>query len=119
MLKFERGTFSQMSSLEVLLLICTFFWIQLRMESNVLWTSMIAGYIQNGHFGSALTLFCKLLSSGRKPDEFIISSVLGACANLATPRSGQQIQGYAIKTGIGNFTVTQFTNLHVCKVWRY
>jgi pentatricopeptide repeat protein len=81
-------------------------------QDIVSWTSMIVGYIQNGHFGSALALFCELLSSGRKPDEFIISSVLGACASLATPRSGQQIQGYAIKTGIGNFTVTQ--NSQIC-----
>ncbi|XP_050260862.1 pentatricopeptide repeat-containing protein At3g13880-like isoform X2 [Quercus robur] len=78
----------------------------------VLWTSIISGYVQNGHFGRALALFYELLSSGRKPDEFIISSMLGACSNLASPRSGQQIQGYAIKTGIGKFTIIQ--NSQIC-----
>jgi pentatricopeptide repeat protein len=78
----------------------------------VSWTSIISGYVQNGHFGSALALFYELLSSGRKPDEFILSSMLGACSNLASPRSGQQIQGYAIKTGIGQFTIIQ--NSQIC-----
>ncbi|KAK9988279.1 hypothetical protein SO802_028518 [Lithocarpus litseifolius] len=38
----------------------------------VSWTSIISGYVQNGHFGCALAFFYELLSSGRKPDEFII-----------------------------------------------
>ena len=78
----------------------------------VSWTSIISGYVQNGHFGSALALFYELLSFGMKPDEFIISSMLGACSNLASPRSGQQIQGYAIKTGIGKLTIIQ--NSQIC-----
>ncbi|KAM4068769.1 hypothetical protein ACB094_12G037400 [Castanea mollissima] len=78
----------------------------------VSWTSIISGYVQNGHFGSALALFYELLSFGMKPDEFIISSMLGACSNLASPRSGQQIQGYAIKIGIGKFTMIQ--NSQIC-----
>ncbi|KAM3742953.1 hypothetical protein ACB098_07G107400 [Castanea mollissima] len=77
----------------------------------VSWTSILSGYVQNRHFGCALALFYELLSSGRKPDEFIISSMLGACSNLASPRSGQQIQGYAIKTGIGKFTIIQNSQL--------
>nr|POE80802.1 pentatricopeptide repeat-containing protein [Quercus suber] len=78
----------------------------------VSWTSIISGYVQNGHFGSALALFYELLSFGMKLDEFIISSMLGACSNLASPRSGQQIQGYALKTGIGKFTIIQ--NSQIC-----
>ncbi|CAN6542989.1 unnamed protein product [Malus baccata var. baccata] len=69
----------------------------------VSWTSMIAGYIQNGEIESAFDLFYKLLESGMKPDEFIISSMLGACADLAAARSGEQIQGYAVKAGFGKF----------------
>ncbi|KAM2027705.1 hypothetical protein ACFX1T_019959 [Malus domestica] len=54
----------------------------------------------------------KLLESGMKPDEFIISSMLGACADLAAARSGEQIQGYAVKAGLGKFTVVQ--NSQIC-----
>lgn len=73
----------------------------------VTWTSMIEGHVQNGQFESALALFCKLLTSGTKPDEFTISIMLSACANLASAQSGEQIQGYSIKTGISNSTVIQ------------
>ncbi|TQD88629.1 hypothetical protein C1H46_025828 [Malus baccata] len=69
----------------------------------VSWTSMVAGYIQNGEIESAFDLFYKLLESGMKPDEFIISSMLGACADLAAARSGELIQGYAVKAGFGKF----------------
>ncbi|KAM3681993.1 hypothetical protein ACJW31_12G038900 [Castanea mollissima] len=117
-----RGTYSRMSSLEVHLLICTFlsgsvedgakcFAVTPKLDI-VSWTSIISGYVQNGHFGSALALFYELLSFGMKPDEFIISSMLGACSNLASPRSGQQIQGYAIKIGIGKFIMIQ--NSQIC-----
>ncbi|OVA05218.1 Pentatricopeptide repeat [Macleaya cordata] len=70
----------------------------------VSWTSMVAGCVRNGQFEQALTLFYELLASGGKPDEFTISSVLSACAYLAAARSGEQIQGYAVKTGIGLFS---------------
>ncbi|XP_070669132.1 pentatricopeptide repeat-containing protein At3g13880-like [Malus domestica] len=83
----------------------------------VSWTSMVAGYIQNGEIESAFDLFYKLLESGMKPDEFIISSMLGACADLAAARSGEQIQGYAIcmyaKSGdidYANFSFTEIEN---------
>ncbi|CAN6678789.1 unnamed protein product [Malus baccata var. baccata] len=78
----------------------------------VSWTSMVAGYIQNGEIESAFDLFYRLLESGMKPDEFIISSMLGACADLAAARSGEQIQGYAVKAGFGKFTVVQ--NSQIC-----
>ncbi|KVH90642.1 hypothetical protein Ccrd_007343 [Cynara cardunculus var. scolymus] len=69
-------------------------------QDIVIWTSMIVGHAQNGEYERALVLFCKLLSSGLKPDEFTISTMLSACANLAAARSGEQIQSYSIKTGI-------------------
>ncbi|XP_065881314.1 pentatricopeptide repeat-containing protein At3g13880 [Euphorbia lathyris] len=71
------------------------------------WTSMIAGYARNGQFERASTLFYELLASGMKPDEFIISSMLSACADLAAERSGEQLHGYAIKTGIELFTIVK------------
>nr|DAD39085.1 TPA_asm: hypothetical protein HUJ06_013408 [Nelumbo nucifera] len=78
----------------------------------VSWTSMIGACVNNGQFEHALDLFNELLASGGKPDEFTISSVLSASANLAAARSGEQIQGYAMKTGIGQFTVVR--NSQIC-----
>ncbi|XP_048226622.1 pentatricopeptide repeat-containing protein At3g13880 isoform X1 [Ricinus communis] len=73
----------------------------------VSWTTMIAGYAQNGQFESALALFYELLASGKKPDEFIITTMLSACADVAAERSGEQVHGYAVKTGIGTLAIVQ------------
>ncbi|KAK9079192.1 hypothetical protein SSX86_000862 [Deinandra increscens subsp. villosa] len=69
-------------------------------QDVVIWTSMIAGHAQNGDYERALVLFCELLSFGVKPDEFTVSSVLSACANLGGVRSGEQVQSYSVKTGV-------------------
>lgn len=78
----------------------------------VSWTSVISGCVQNGWFENALSLFHQFLASGRKPDEFIISSVMGACADMAAARTGEQIQSYAFKFGIANFTIVK--NSQIC-----
>ncbi|GKV35211.1 hypothetical protein SLEP1_g43513 [Rubroshorea leprosula] len=78
----------------------------------VSWTSMIAGYFRNGQYESALTLFHELLSSGQRPDEFIISNMLSSCVDLAAVRLGAQVHGYSIKSGIGSFRIVQ--NAQIC-----
>ncbi|KAJ0086329.1 hypothetical protein Patl1_07381 [Pistacia atlantica] len=73
----------------------------------VSWTSMISGHVRNKQFETSLALFHELLSSGEEADEFLLSTMLVACADLAAARSGEQLQGYGIKSGTGNFTVVQ------------
>lgn len=80
-------------------------------QDIVSWTSVIAGQIRNGKFEKALALFYELLATGLRPDEFTISSMLGACADMAAEKSGVQIQSYAIKSALGNFTVVQNSQL--------
>ncbi|KAI0507877.1 hypothetical protein KFK09_014005 [Dendrobium nobile] len=74
-------------------------------QDIVTWTSMISGYVQNEHFERALSLFDDLLKIGRKPDEFTLSSVMSACANLAMSKSGEQIQSYVTKTGFDRYII--------------
>lgn len=69
-------------------------------QDIVIWTSVIAGHAQNGEYERALVFFCELLSLGLKPDEFVLSTVLSASANLGGVRSGEQIQSYSVKSGI-------------------
>ncbi|OMO88925.1 hypothetical protein CCACVL1_08107 [Corchorus capsularis] len=78
----------------------------------VLWTSMIAGHVQNGQVESAWNLFHELLASGIRPDEFIISNMLSACADLVTARLGEQFHGHLMKSGLGNFRTVQ--NSQIC-----
>ncbi|KAM7271955.1 hypothetical protein ACFE04_031169 [Oxalis oulophora] len=70
-------------------------------------TSMISCCIQNGQFERGFSLFYELLASKLKPDEYVISRILSACAKLSTGRSGEQIHGYVEKTGLDGFKAIQ------------
>nr|GEV89776.1 pentatricopeptide repeat-containing protein At3g13880 isoform X1 [Tanacetum cinerariifolium] len=69
-------------------------------QDIVIWTSVIVGHAQNGEHERALVIFCELLKNELKPDEFTVSTVLSACANLGGVRCGEQIQSYSVKSGI-------------------
>lgn len=78
----------------------------------VSWTSMILAYAKNGELERAIAMFSELLELGRKPDEFIISALLSACASQSVVICGMQIQGYSVKTGIGKLVGVQ--NSQIC-----
>ncbi|XP_068645317.1 pentatricopeptide repeat-containing protein At3g13880 [Aristolochia californica] len=83
-------------------------------QDIVCWTSMIAGYIRNGQYEEAQSLFYGLLGTGKEPDHFTVSSALSACANLGTSRSGEQLQGYALKAGFYHSTIVGNS-----QIWMY
>eukprot|EP01018_Ginkgo_biloba_P008647 Gb_28765 [translate_table: standard] len=69
-------------------------------EQNVIsWNAMIAGYEQNGYFDEALKLFQHMRLTGVKPDLDTFSSVLPACAHLATLQHGKEIHEDIIRSG--------------------
>lgn len=74
-------------------------------DHSFTWTSIVNAYIQNEQFDRALHLFKEFLAQERQPDQFIISSVMNACSDLGTTRAGEQMQGYAVKSGLDKFTV--------------
>lgn len=65
----------------------------------VSWNAMIAGYAQNGHGNSALTLFQQMHQVEVNPNEITIVSVLPACADLAALQYGKVIHAKTIKSG--------------------
>ncbi|CAI9091544.1 OLC1v1026601C1 [Oldenlandia corymbosa var. corymbosa] len=65
----------------------------------VLWTSMIGGYVQNGDFESAMSLYCKMQMEFMAPNELTVASVLKACSSLACLEQGKQIHAHTIKYG--------------------
>nr|UPT48635.1 pentatricopeptide repeat protein AaPPR525 [Agave angustifolia]UPT48675.1 pentatricopeptide repeat protein AaPPR587 [Agave angustifolia]UPT49466.1 pentatricopeptide repeat protein AaPPR536 [Agave angustifolia] len=88
---------------------------QMAERSLVSWNTMIAGYVQNGQSMKALRLFLKLLEDGApKPDDFTISSIISAYAELKSLRHGEQIHGYAMKLGYGanNFVLNSIINMY-------
>eukprot|EP01018_Ginkgo_biloba_P019270 Gb_14391 [translate_table: standard] len=69
-------------------------------ERNVVsWNGMISGYIQNAYFEEALQLFRQMYLTGVKPDADTFSSILPACANLATLEHGKEVHEDIIRSG--------------------
>ncbi|XP_043695431.1 pentatricopeptide repeat-containing protein At5g04780, mitochondrial-like [Telopea speciosissima] len=65
----------------------------------VTFTSMIAAYAQYGKGEEALKLFLQMLDMGLRPDPFICSGLLNACANLSAYEQGKQIHVHILKNG--------------------
>ncbi|XP_068663925.1 pentatricopeptide repeat-containing protein At4g37170 [Aristolochia californica] len=57
----------------------------------VSWTSMIAGYAQNGQSKEALHYFDLMLNSGTKPDHITFVGVLSACTHAGLTDEGLEI----------------------------
>ncbi|PKU74743.1 Pentatricopeptide repeat-containing protein [Dendrobium catenatum] len=80
----------------------------------VTWNTMIAGYEQNGDFEGAIGLFSEMLPAGERFDKHTMSSLLSACAALASLRQGTQIHQLIIKalvpdTPINNSLITMYS----------
>ncbi|CAK8574138.1 unnamed protein product [Lathyrus sativus] len=72
-------------------------------ETNaVTWSSMLAGYVQNGLHEEALLLFRDYQMMGFEQDVFMISSAVSACAGLATLIEGKQVHAVSCKSGFGS-----------------
>ncbi|KAK8930618.1 Pentatricopeptide repeat-containing protein [Platanthera zijinensis] len=69
-------------------------------RSIVSWNAMIAGYNQNGSNLESLLFFSRMLEESPTmiPDDFTVTSVLSACANLGMLKIGRQIHGYLVRT---------------------
>eukprot|EP01018_Ginkgo_biloba_P011244 Gb_34298 [translate_table: standard] len=65
----------------------------------VSWTTMIAGYTQNGQASEALALYHQMQLAGIKPNSLTMVGVLPACANLAALHQGKWIHAYIIRNG--------------------
>jgi pentatricopeptide repeat protein len=63
------------------------------------WTTLIAGYAQNGHNMEALDIFRQMQQAGVEPDSKTFASVLPACANLAALQQGIEIHEEIIRSG--------------------
>ncbi|KAI3816203.1 hypothetical protein L1987_15894 [Smallanthus sonchifolius] len=75
-------------------------------RSDVTWSSMVAGYVKNELFEEALLMFRKVQVTGVEFNQFIVSSVLAACAAIAAKIEGIQAHAVLVKTGfIVNFFV--------------
>nr|ABR17838.1 unknown [Picea sitchensis] len=78
------------------------------------WNAIIGGYSLNSQHHEALAFFNRMQVRGIKPNSITMVSVLPACAHLFALEQGQQIHGYAIRSGfesndvVGNALVNMY-----------
>ncbi|KAJ8761519.1 hypothetical protein K2173_001654 [Erythroxylum novogranatense] len=65
----------------------------------VAFTSMITAYVQDGQGEEALKLYLEMQDRGIRPDPFVCSSLLNACANLSAYEQGKQVHVHILKYG--------------------
>ncbi|KAG7578395.1 Pentatricopeptide repeat [Arabidopsis thaliana x Arabidopsis arenosa] len=71
-------------------------------RDSISWNSLVAGYVQNGRYNEALRLFRQMVSAKVRPGAVAFSSVIPACAHLATLHLGKQLHGYVLRGGFGS-----------------
>ncbi|CAN6450823.1 unnamed protein product [Victoria cruziana] len=70
-------------------------------EKNVIsWTTIISAVDDNGEPEMGLQLFGEMLAAGAEPNEFTLTSVLGACCVMQALDAGKQLHGLIIKIGL-------------------
>ncbi|KAF7836799.1 putative pentatricopeptide repeat-containing protein [Senna tora] len=67
-------------------------------QNDVTWNTMIVGYVHLGNGEKALNLFVSMLTYDIQPTEVTYSSVLRACASLASLEPGRQVHSLSVKT---------------------
>jgi pentatricopeptide repeat protein len=65
----------------------------------VAFTSMVTAYAQCDQGEEALKLYLQMQDMGMKPDSFLCSSLLNACANLSAYEQGKQVHVHLLKFG--------------------
>ncbi|CAK9161777.1 unnamed protein product [Ilex paraguariensis] len=87
---------------------------QIPKKNNISWNSMIAGYLENEQSDKVFEVFNEMLLSGETPSESTFSSVLCACASIASVQKGKNLHGKVIKLGIqyDTFVDTALTDMY-------
>ncbi|KAJ8574170.1 hypothetical protein K7X08_025975 [Anisodus acutangulus] len=71
----------------------------LLVKSTTTWTAIIAACVNAGESELSLKLLRNLLESDVVPDNYVVSSILGACSSLEFLEGGKEIHGYVHRRG--------------------
>ncbi|KAL3579490.1 hypothetical protein D5086_020994 [Populus alba] len=82
-------------------------------RNDVTWSSIVAGFVQNELYEEGLVLFARGKEMGLENNQFMISSVIRACAGLAALIEGRQVHAIVCRTGFGpnNFVVSALVDM--------
>ncbi|KAG2641040.1 pentatricopeptide repeat-containing protein At3g24000, mitochondrial-like [Panicum virgatum] len=74
-------------------------WSRFTGDMKFAWSTMVAGYVQNGREEEALEFFRMMLREGVPAEPFILTSVAAACAHAGMVEQGRQVHGFVEKMG--------------------
>ncbi|KAI8556390.1 hypothetical protein RHMOL_Rhmol05G0249200 [Rhododendron molle] len=83
--------------------LCATFKMFYEMRSNadaVSWNTIFTACMQHNQAGEVFSLFKMMLHSQNKPDYISLANVLGACGEIASLETGNQVHCFATKTGL-------------------
>lgn len=66
----------------------------------VSWSTLIAGYSQNGMYHVSANLFTEMVASGLKPNSTTLASVLPSLSELRLFRHGKEIHCFSLRKGL-------------------
>ncbi|KAL8459427.1 hypothetical protein ACS0TY_036786 [Phlomoides rotata] len=83
-------------------------------KNNMSWNSLIVGHLCVENFIEAFEVFCEMILSGEQPNKSTFSSVLKACASLASSEKGKYSHTKAIKLGFQHevFVATALVDMY-------
>ncbi|KAK4789550.1 hypothetical protein SAY86_016854 [Trapa natans] len=84
------------------------------LNDSVSWVSMISRLSKYGGETEAALLFCQMHKSGYLPTPYIFSSILSSCAKAQLFNIGEQVHGFACKSGFSsqNFVCNSLITLY-------
>ncbi|KAK6802476.1 hypothetical protein RDI58_000256 [Solanum bulbocastanum] len=68
-------------------------------KSTATWTAIIAACVNAGKSEISLQLLRNMLETDVVPDNYVVSSILGACSALEYLKGGKEIHGYVLRRG--------------------
>ncbi|KAF7130734.1 hypothetical protein RHSIM_Rhsim10G0018600 [Rhododendron simsii] len=83
-------------------------------KNKVSWNTMIAGYLENEQWDKVFEVFNQMLLFGEMPNKSTFSSILCACATMASLEKGKNLHGKSFKLGLQNdvFVGTALTDMY-------
>ncbi|XP_076929766.1 putative pentatricopeptide repeat-containing protein At3g11460, mitochondrial [Bidens hawaiensis] len=75
---------------------------QIVQRNIVSWNALFSCYTQGEYYDQAITLFQDMISSGLRPDEFSLSTIINTCTGLRDVKQGRKIHGCLVKHGYGS-----------------
>ncbi|CAM0906938.1 unnamed protein product [Alopecurus aequalis] len=72
----------------------------IRFKDVVSWSTLIAGYSQNGMYHVSVNLFVEMVAAGLKPNSYTMASMLPSLSELKLLRHGKEIHGFSLRNGL-------------------